>query len=113
MNINFGLFPPIAQPSHDPDGRKYGRGSAKNLARKGALSQRALADLGRPVLVGPSRKRFIGALLGDLPVEERLEGTAGAVAWLAAVGADVVRVHDVGAMARVVRVVDAIARGDA
>ncbi|MBV9555832.1 MAG: methylenetetrahydrofolate--tRNA-(uracil(54)-C(5))-methyltransferase (FADH(2)-oxidizing) TrmFO [Pseudolabrys sp.] len=45
MNVNFGLFPPIAQPPSDPTGRKYGRGSAKNLARKGALSQRALADL--------------------------------------------------------------------
>ena len=70
----------------------------------------AFADLRRPVLVGPSRKRFIGALLDDLPVEERLEGTAGAVAWLAAIGADVVRVHDVLEMVRVVRVVDAIAR---
>jgi methylenetetrahydrofolate--tRNA-(uracil-5-)-methyltransferase len=46
MNVNFGLFPPIAAPV-TPEGRKFGRGSAKNLARKGALSERALADLER------------------------------------------------------------------
>jgi len=46
MNVNFGLFPPIAEPP-TPEGRKYGRGSAKNLARKSALSARALADLDR------------------------------------------------------------------
>ena len=46
MNVNFGLFPPIAAPIA-PEGRKFGRGSAKNLARKGALSERALADLDR------------------------------------------------------------------
>ncbi len=47
MNINFGLFPPLAEPaSYDKeDARKYGRGSAKNLAKKTAMSQRALADL--------------------------------------------------------------------
>ncbi len=46
MNVNFGLFPPIAAPA-TPGGRKFGRGSAKNLARKSALSERALADLDR------------------------------------------------------------------
>ena len=46
MNVNFGLFPPIVAPPA-PDGRKFGRGSAKNLARKSALSERALADLER------------------------------------------------------------------
>src|SRR6266508_2520160 len=69
----------------------------------------ALLGLGRPVLVGPSRKRFIGALL-DLPEEQRVEGTAGAVAWLVGRGAHIVRVHDVKTMVRLVRVVDAIAR---
>ena len=69
----------------------------------------ALLDLGRPVLVGPSRKRFIGALL-DLPVDERVEGTAAAVSWLVGRGAHIVRVHDVGQMVRVVRVLDAITR---
>ena len=46
MNVNFGLFPPIAEPAAR-EGRKLGRGSAKNLARKNALSDRALADLER------------------------------------------------------------------
>lgn len=69
----------------------------------------ALLDLRRPVVVGPSRKSFIGHVLGT-EVDERLEGTAGAVAYLVAKGAHVVRVHDVKEMTRVVRVVDAIAR---
>src|SRR5207249_9578571 len=64
-------------------------------------------DLGRPVVVGPSRKSFIGTVLGT-EVDQRLEGTAGTVAWLAGQGAHVVRVHDVKEMVRVVRVVDAI-----
>ncbi len=72
----------------------------------------ALLDLGRPILVGPSRKSFVGALL-DLPPDDRIEGTAGAVGWLVARGAHVVRVHDVKEIARVVRVVDAIARAEA
>jgi len=46
MNVNFGLFPPIAEPAAR-EGRKFGRGAAKNLARKSALSDRALADLER------------------------------------------------------------------
>ena len=46
MNVNFGLFPPLTEPAaFDKDGRKFGRGSAKNLAKKTAMSQRALADL--------------------------------------------------------------------
>ena len=71
----------------------------------------ALRDLGRPVLVGPSRKRFIGTIL-DLPEDERVEGTIGAVVWMIARGAHVVRVHDVKEVVRAVRVVDAIARAN-
>ena len=67
--------------------------------------------LGLPVLVGVSRKSTIGTVLGGLPQEERLEGTAAAVALSIANGADIVRVHDVQAMARVARMSDAIARG--
>jgi dihydropteroate synthase len=67
----------------------------------------ALLDIGRPLVVGPSRKSFIGKVLGT-EVDDRLEGTAGAVAWLASQGAHVVRVHDVKEMVRVTRVVDAI-----
>ena len=70
-----------------------------------------LATLDRPLLVGPSRKSFIGRVL-DLPVERRLLGTAGAVAASVMLGAHVVRVHDVREMVEVVRVCDAI-RGDA
>jgi dihydropteroate synthase len=69
----------------------------------------AFSAIGRPVLVGPSRKSFIGLII-DADVSERLEGTAGAVAWMAARGANVVRVHDVKEIVRVVRVVDAIRR---
>ncbi|MDO8615231.1 MAG: dihydropteroate synthase [Dehalococcoidia bacterium] len=70
-----------------------------------------LRVLGRPLLVGVSRKSTIGAVLGGLPAEERLEGTAAAVAIAIANGADIVRVHDVKEMARVAKVADAIVRG--
>lgn len=66
--------------------------------------------LGSPLLVGPSRKSFIGKTL-DLPVEDRVEGTAAVVALSIAGGADVVRVHDVGQMVRVARMTDAVVRG--
>ena len=68
-----------------------------------------LKELGRPILIGPSRKSFIGMVL-DLPTDERLEGTAAAIAIGIAKGADMVRVHDVQQMARVCRVSDAIMR---
>jgi dihydropteroate synthase len=69
-----------------------------------------LRVLGRPVLIGTSRKSTIGKVL-DLPVEERLEGTAATVAVSIVNGADIVRVHDVKEMARVARMTDAIVRG--
>ena len=69
-----------------------------------------LRDLGRPLLVGTSRKSAIGAVLG-LPVEERLLGTAATVAMAIANGADIVRVHDVKEMAQVARMTDAVVRG--
>ncbi len=70
-----------------------------------------LWDFGLPLLVGPSRKSTIGQVL-DAPVDERLEGTAAAVALAVAGGADIVRVHDVCEMARVARVADAIVRAN-
>jgi len=70
---------------------------------------RELTVLGRPLLVGVSRKRFIGDILG-VPVDQRVHGTAAAVAVAIANGADVVRVHDVKVMAEVVRMTDAIVR---
>jgi len=66
-----------------------------------------LRRLGFPLLIGPSRKSFIGKTL-DLPVGERLEGTAAAIALSIAGGADIVRVHDVKSMVRVARMADAI-----
>ncbi len=72
---------------------------------------RELRVVARPLLVGTSRKSTIGAVLGGLPVEERLEGTAATVAIAIAGGADIVRVHDVKEMSRVARVTDAVVRG--
>jgi len=66
-----------------------------------------LVELGQPILIGTSRKSFIGKLL-DLPVTDRVEGTAATVAVAILSGADVVRVHDVRVMMRVVAVADRI-----
>jgi len=68
------------------------------------------AQFPHPVLLGPSRKRFIGAALGGLPVDERVEGTIGAAVVGQTLGADIIRVHDVAAVSRAVRVADAILR---
>jgi dihydropteroate synthase len=65
---------------------------------------------GLPLLVGTSRKRFIGELLDGAPPDDRVEGTAATVALAIAAGADVVRVHDVAQMDRVRRVADAVVR---
>jgi dihydropteroate synthase len=86
-----------------------GLGFAKNAEQNLELLRRLpeIETLGRPVLVGPSRKSFIGKVL-DLPVGERLYGTAAAVAACVLAGAHVVRVHDVREMTQVVRLCDAI-----
>lgn len=94
-------------PEHvvlDP-GIGFGKTFEHNLQLMANLDQ--LAEMGRPILVGPSRKAFIGKIL-DLPVEDRIEGTAAAVALAVWQGAKIVRIHDVKAMTRVVRVVEAI-----
>ncbi|WP_264947455.1 dihydropteroate synthase [Klebsiella quasipneumoniae] len=65
--------------------------------------------MGFPILIGPSRKSFIGYTL-DLPPDQRIEGTAATVAIGIDRGADVVRVHDVKAIVRVARMTDAIVR---
>ncbi|HDH09821.1 MAG TPA: dihydropteroate synthase [Chloroflexi bacterium] len=91
----------------DP-GLGFGKTVEQNLEIMDRLSE--LKVLGRPILVGPSRKSFIGYTL-DLPPEERLEGTAATVALCIAHGADIVRVHDVREMVRVARMTDAIVRG--
>lgn len=88
-----------------------GIGFGKNREQSLALIDRmaAFKELGFPLLSGPSRKSFIGYTL-DLPAEDRIEGTAAAVALSIARGADIVRVHDVRVMARVARMTDAIVR---
>lgn len=71
---------------------------------------REFVALGRPILIGTSRKGSIGKVL-NLPVHQRLEGTAATVAVAIMNGADVVRAHDVRAIVRVARMTDAIVRG--
>ena len=90
----------------DP-GLGFGKSVAQNLELIDRLGE--IRSLGYPVLIGPSRKSFIGYTL-DLPPDQRLEGTAAAVAVGIVRGADVVRVHDVEAMVRVARMTDAIVR---
>jgi len=91
----------------DP-GIGFGKTWEQNLALLRHLG--ALKDLGRPVLLGTSRKSFIGRVL-DLPPDQRLEGTAATIALGIAGGTDIIRVHDVGPMVRVARMADAIVRG--
>ncbi|MDP3062951.1 MAG: dihydropteroate synthase [Chloroflexota bacterium] len=91
----------------DP-GIGFGKTAVQNLVVLRRLEE--LRALGYPVMVGTSRKSTIGLVLG-LPVNERLEGTAATIALSIAHGADIVRVHDVKAMARVARMSDAIVRG--
>ena len=89
-----------------------GVGFGKTLEQNLELVRRidGLKVLGRPVLLGTSRKSMIGLVL-NLPAEERLEGTAASIAIGIARGADMVRVHDVKEMMRVCRMSDAIVRG--
>ncbi len=90
----------------DP-GIGFGKTAEHNLELLRRLPE--LRELGFPLLVGVSRKSTIGRVL-NLPPEERLEGTAAAVAMNIAGGADIVRVHDVKEMVRVARMTDAIMR---
>ncbi|HYK86770.1 MAG TPA: dihydropteroate synthase [Ktedonobacteraceae bacterium] len=92
----------------DP-GIGFGTTPTENLTLLRRLGE--LRVLGRPILVGTSRKSTIGAVLGGLPASERLEGTAATVALSIAQGADMVRVHDVHEMVRVVKMSDAVVRG--
>lgn len=89
-----------------------GIGFGKNLEHNLKILQclEEFKTLGQPLLVGTSRKSFIGKIL-DLPVNERLLGTAATVALSIAKGVDIVRVHDVREMKQVVKVSDAIVRG--
>jgi dihydropteroate synthase len=90
----------------DP-GIGFGKKVEQNLELIDRLGE--IRSLGFPLLLGPSRKSFIGYTL-DLPPDQRVEGTAAAVAVGITRGADIVRVHDVGPMMRVVRMTDALVR---
>ena len=90
----------------DP-GLGFGKNREQNLELINRLDE--LKEMGFPILVGPSRKSFIGSTL-NLPPAQRLEGTSASVAISIARGADILRVHDVQAMFRVARMSDAIVR---
>lgn len=90
----------------DP-GIGFGKTVEQNLELLDRLGE--IRALGFPILLGPSRKSFIGYTL-NLPPDQRVEGTAAAVAIGITRGADIVRVHDVKSMARVTRMGDAIVR---
>lgn len=91
----------------DP-GFGFGKTVEHNLELMRRLGE--FRSLGCPVMIGPSRKRTIGALLDDAAPDQRLEGTAAMVALGIAAGADIVRVHDVVEMVKVARVADAVVR---
>ena len=90
----------------DP-GIGFGKTVEQNLELLDRLGE--IRAMGFPVLLGPSRKSFIGYAL-DLPPDQRLEGTAAAVSIGIDRGADIIRVHDVASMARIARMTDAIVR---
>ncbi len=91
----------------DP-GFGFGKAPSHNLALLGSLG--LLRALGRPILLGTSRKSTLGKVLG-LPPAERLEATLATTVLAVAAGLDMVRVHDVGANVRAARMADAVVRG--
>jgi dihydropteroate synthase len=93
----------------DP-GIGFGKGTEENLELLHRLGELKAALDGMPLLVGTSRKRFLGELLDGAAPDDRVDATAATVALAIAAGADIVRVHDVEQMARTRRVADAIVR---
>jgi dihydropteroate synthase len=106
VSIARGAGVPEAHIILDP-GIGFGKTVEQNLELLDRLGE--ICQLGYPVLLGPSRKSFIGYTL-DKPADQRLEGTTAAVAVGIARGADIVRVHDMEFMAQVARMTDAIVR---
>ncbi len=90
----------------DP-GIGFGKTTEQNIQILKKLS--VFKQLNRPILIGTSRKSFIGKLL-DLPVTDRVEGTIATVCWSIVQGADIVRVHDVKAVSRAVKMIDVLYR---
>jgi dihydropteroate synthase len=113
LEVSLGLAQQAGIPRQrliiDP-GFGFGWADEHNLEMLRRLKE--LRDLGLPILAGTSRKSTIGAVLGGVPAEERLMGTAATVAIAIAHGADIVRVHDVAEMVQVCRVADAVVRAD-
>jgi dihydropteroate synthase len=99
---------PVDNVIVDP-GFGFGKTPEQNLLALREMAQ--LRALGRPILLGTSRKSTIGRILGGVPPEERLEGTLATTALGIAAGADIVRVHDVRANCLAARVADAVVRG--
>jgi dihydropteroate synthase len=93
----------------DP-GFGFGKTPEHNLTVMRELAR--LRQLGRPILLGTSRKSTLGRVLGGLPIGERLEGTLATTALGIAAGVDMVRVHDVRANIRAALVADAVCRGE-
>ena len=91
----------------DP-GFGFGKTAEQNLLVLRELAR--MRELGLPILLGTSRKSTIGRVLGDLPPNDRLEGTLATTALGIAAGVDMVRVHDVRANVRVARMCDAVLR---
>ena len=106
LDLAYRLGIPLERIILDP-GIGFGKTWQQDLEIIRRLEE--LRALGKPILIGPSRKSFIKMVL-DLPTNERLEGTAAAIAIGIAHGADIVRVHDVQQMVRVCRMSDAIVR---
>jgi dihydropteroate synthase len=94
----------------DP-GIGFGKTTGHNLEILRRLPE--IVALGYPVVVGASRKRFVGEITGQNVAAERLEGSLAAAVWAVAHGAHVARVHDVPQTVRALKVADAIARGGA
>jgi dihydropteroate synthase len=103
-----GAGVPSANLMVDP-GFGFGKTPEHNLELMRRLAE--LRVLGRPILLGTSRKSTIGRVLGGAPSEDRLEGTLATTALGIASGADIIRVHDVRANKRAALVADAISRG--
>jgi dihydropteroate synthase len=93
----------------DP-GIGFGKTFEQNLQLLTDLSLIAREFSGYPLVLGTSRKRFIGRLLGNLPTDDRLAGTMATVTAAVLNGADIVRVHDVWSAVQTVRVADALKR---
>ena len=99
----------IEEIAVDP-GLGFGKTARQNFAILAGL--RHIQATGYPVLIGPSRKSFLGSLDSRLPTSERLEGTLAAVAAGVMNGARIVRVHDVEPCRRLLDVLDAVAEAD-